>query len=427
MAESRAAGEQNLAEKLESHLTCPICLDTFQEPKLLQCFYVFCRECLERLVVQDGQGSSSLRCPTCRRSTALPSDTRDLTGILQPAFHVHALLEIQDALEKLKEPQKCGVAILLCEKCTKTSRAAVKYCQDCCKYVCEICTEMHGEWEDYSSHKLVTIEEMQGSIAASKHIPPKKGLHCSRHKGREVDLYCESCEELICLQCTVDKHYKPEHRYALVTDVIKQHKGEITASLAPVEEQLCAAGKMLEQLDAQLQDLDGQQRNCEACIQQETRHLQDILERRKSELLSQLHQQVQVTTNKLKAKKDKIEVAQSNLASCLEIVKDSLKLASHGEIMKMKRALFKQIQETTKNFNVDTSSLTCETSDVKFLISDNLTQDCQQFGDIIQTKITACTHRCYATGKGLEMVELGERATVILHVPTGIDDKDCTS
>ena len=74
MAESRAVAKQAL-KKLEDQLTCAICLDAFKDPKLLQCFHVYCKDCLQRLVVQDRQGQLSLRCPTCRQSTLLPPAT----------------------------------------------------------------------------------------------------------------------------------------------------------------------------------------------------------------------------------------------------------------------------------------------------------------------------------------------------------------
>ena len=102
MAEFSAVAHQAL-KKLEDHLTCPICFEAFKDPKMLQCFHVYCKDCLQRLVVQDQQGQLSLRCPTCRQSTVLPQAT-GVSG-LQSAFHVHHLLEIKDALEKVKEPQ----------------------------------------------------------------------------------------------------------------------------------------------------------------------------------------------------------------------------------------------------------------------------------------------------------------------------------
>ena len=57
--------------KLEDQLTCDICLDSYSELKLLQCFHVFCKQCLEQLVVCDHQGLS-LHCPHCHQTNLLP-------------------------------------------------------------------------------------------------------------------------------------------------------------------------------------------------------------------------------------------------------------------------------------------------------------------------------------------------------------------
>ena len=164
MAESQAVANQAL-KKLEDQLTCAICLDAFKDPKLLQCFHVYCKDCLQRLVVQDRQGQLSLRCPTCRQSTLLPPGA-NVSG-LQPAFHIHHLFEIQEALEKTKEPQK-----VQCEKCTKTSRTATKFCRDCGKFICEKCSEMHSEWEEFSKHEVVSNEQIQSNV--KQLVPPKK-------------------------------------------------------------------------------------------------------------------------------------------------------------------------------------------------------------------------------------------------------------
>ena len=224
MAESQRTVTNRALKKLEDQLTCAICLDAFKDPKLLQCFHVYCKDCLQRLVVQDRQGQVSLRCPTCRQSTLLPPAT-SVSG-LQPAFHIHHLFEIQEALEKMKEPQK-----VQCDKCTKTSRTATNFCRDCGKFICEKCSEMRGEWEEFSKpHEVVSIEQIHSNV--KQLVPPKKvSLYCSQHQGKEFDLYCETCEELICLHCTVKKH--KDHQYDLVGDTFERHKAEITASLQP--------------------------------------------------------------------------------------------------------------------------------------------------------------------------------------------------
>ena len=83
-----------MAVKIEDQLQCSICLDTYTDPKLLQCFHVYCRQCLVPLVDRDQWGQLGLTCPACRQVTPVPN--RGVAG-LQSAFHIKELMEKQVA------------------------------------------------------------------------------------------------------------------------------------------------------------------------------------------------------------------------------------------------------------------------------------------------------------------------------------------
>ena len=82
MAEPSSVAEEAL-RKITDQLECSVCLDTYNDVKLLPCFHSFCKRCLERLVVQDCNGHT-LTCPKCRRTTPLPP--AGVSG-LQTDFH----------------------------------------------------------------------------------------------------------------------------------------------------------------------------------------------------------------------------------------------------------------------------------------------------------------------------------------------------
>ena len=403
MAESQAAVAKQALKKLEDQLTCAICLDAFRDPKLLQCFHVYCKDCLQQLVVTDREGQLSLRCPTCRQSTLLPQAS-SVSG-LQSAFLIHHLFEIQDTLKKVKDPQK-----VQCEKCTVTTRTATNFCRDCGEFICEKCTETHREWKELSKHEVVSIGQIKSNV--KQLVPPKKvTLYCSLHEGMKLDLYCETCGELICLHCTVKKH--KDHQYDLVGDTFERHKAEITASLEPVEKQLGIVSKALEKFGIRSHGLDELEVALEANIGQEIRKLQELLEVRKAELVSQMKQLIQVKRKNLAAQKDEVETVHTQLASCLSFVWESLRTGSQGEVMKMKKTVLKQIKEMTDNFKPDMLP-PCELANVRFIASPELTQACQQFGEVSLLK--TFPEKCYATGKGLEIAKSDERSTAFLHI-----------
>ena len=269
---------------------------------------------------------------------------------------------------------------------------------------------MHREWKELTKHEVVSMEQIQSNV--KQLVPPKKvTLYCSQHEGMKLDLYCETCGELICLHCTVKKH--KDHQYDLVGDTFEKHKAEITTSLEPVEEQLSVVSKALEQFDLQSQELDKLEVAMEANIGQQIRHLQELLEARKAELVGQMKQLIQTKKKNLASQKDEVETVHAQLVSCLSFVRESLRTGSQGEVMKMKKAVVKQIKEMTDNFEPDMLP-PCEPANVKFTSSPELSKSCRQFGRVFLQH--TFPGKCYATGKGLEVAETGERATAVLHV-----------
>ena len=57
------------SEDRRENLTCAICMDIFDHPKLLPCSHTFCLECLEDLTSSNAQ---SFSCPICRELTRVP-------------------------------------------------------------------------------------------------------------------------------------------------------------------------------------------------------------------------------------------------------------------------------------------------------------------------------------------------------------------
>ncbi|NXL78888.1 TRI59 protein, partial [Leptocoma aspasia] len=60
-------------EQLEEELTCPICCDTFSEPRVLPCSHTFCLPCLQGVLQPPGAAGRCLSCPSCRAVLAVPA------------------------------------------------------------------------------------------------------------------------------------------------------------------------------------------------------------------------------------------------------------------------------------------------------------------------------------------------------------------
>ena len=333
---------EKVLKKVEDEITtCSICLDTYTDPKLLQCFHVYCQDCLKRMVIQDQQGQLILTCPSCRQVTPVPAG--EVAG-LQPAFHINRLLGIM---------------------------------------------EEHKEKDDGSAHA-------ENSSSSSSPQDPAT-VSCSEHVQEELKLYCETCGKLICFKCAIKGGQHHDHEYELLDKAFEKYKEEISTSLEPVEKQMATINQALEQLDTCHGKIIEQQATIEGDIHRTIGRLQAILEARKTQLISQLHQITQSKLKSLAAQRDQLETTLAQLGSCQHFMKKSMETDSHCDVLKMKTSVVKQVKELTSPFQLDFLKPYTK-ADLLYSGSPNTIVKCQSYGQLSAPNLPD-PFKCQATGK----------------------------
>ena len=388
---------QEALKKVTAQLECGICLDEYKDPKLLSCFHVFCKQCLEPLVLHRRE-QSLLDCPNCRHTTVLPP--QGVKGLCSD-FRMHHLFEIRDALTKAKEPQ--------CENCKKST--ATRFCRDCGKILCDKCTELHQLWGEFTNHQIVPISDIQSEAASL--ISPTKGkvMPCKKHPDNLLKIYCETCNELICNDCTIRLHQG--HQYDLISDTFPKHKQELVNQLEPVKHHLATVNQALHSFNARSREIHDQRAAIQADIHKEIDQLHQALEQRRTELIGQLDQLTQHKLKTLAAQRDPVELLHTQLNSCLEYVEGSLKTGTQGEILGMKAPVVKQIEQITTGCNLDT--LVPEEEANMFLVLDDIPVLNQPCPKVVELEPSA--DKSYITG-GMQTATVGELATDTVHVHT---------
>ena len=398
MAECPSSAEQAL-EKLNEQLTCPICLDQYTDPKLLHCFHVFCEKCLKPVARQTPQGQV-VECPNCRHLTSLPQE--GVSG-LQGACLIHHLFDIQDILKKVSTP-----AGTKCVKCKK--RDPTCYCRSC-GLLCESCKKPHIEWDEFASHELVSLDQLTKD-ATNLVTPVQKTLNCSKHPAKELDLYCETCQEVICRDCILKVHR--DHQYDLATDAFPQQKKVLVSSVEPVEQQLVSVNKALEDLKSLSGEISSQRQALETKIRAEIRLAHQALEAREEVLISQLDQMTREKLKNVAAQQDQLELVATRLKSCCGFLQESLRTGSQVEILAMGKPFVQQVQDVTSSFKPKSLEPE-EEADMVFVSNQNeLSRVCQQFGQVIANPV--CHDKCSAEGDGLKLAVVGKTATATVKV-----------
>ena len=281
-------------------------------------------------------------------------------------------------------------------------------------FLCQECAEIHQKWKSSRNHKLVAIIDIQASVDEASMVSLKREFSCCpKHPKNVCKIYCETCSELICSDCTIRLHQG--HQYDLISDTFPKYKQEILASLQPVKRHLAVVKKALQALDKREKEISDQKVATETDIDEQINQLQDSLEKRRAELKGQLDKLTQHKLKSLAAQRDQVKLLHTQLASCLEYVEDSMKTGTQGEILEMKAPVLKHIQDMTAKFKPDT--LVSEEEADMLLISDDipdLNRACCEVADVVEGHVV-CDDKSYVSGEGMETATVGEPTTVTFH------------
>ncbi len=256
-------------KKLKDQLECVICNDTYTEPKQLLCNHVFCRKCLVKLVKRDQQGMLSISCPICRQVTPVPArGPQDL----REAFHITPLLELQ-----------------------------------------------------VSFQMIVTNDAVDGNSSIRKIPSGNVVMHCFRHPEEDLTLYCNDCEDFICYKCAIQGGEHHSHNHELLRKAFEKYKEDIMASLEPMENQLEIITEALEKLGRRRMRVSDQKAAIKLDIKGRIARLHEILDAREEALTNHLNEITQAKLKELDSQQDQLETTQTQLSSCLDFMKESLK------------------------------------------------------------------------------------------------------
>lgn len=123
---------------LEETLTCPVCLDLFDDPRLLPCSHTFCGKCLH----STRTNRSLISCPLCRAH---------VLGQILPVNRIVSAL-----VEQFREGNRSIPIHAKCYDCKSYHKLEI--CCHCDTLLCTKCHHRHEiEWKnrDYRTNNLL--------------------------------------------------------------------------------------------------------------------------------------------------------------------------------------------------------------------------------------------------------------------------------
>ncbi|XP_058506633.1 nuclear factor 7, brain-like [Solea solea] len=274
--------ESSALDELQSELTCPVCLELFRDPVILECGHHFCQVCIVQCWEAKADEQSS--CPKCRKSCARRLRPNSL------------LCNVVDSVRKARAMDSTAALSVL-----------------------------------YPEHALEEPEEREpgssmSSVTSSIGLWPRLSMDMCEEHEEKLKLYCEDDQLPICLVCGMSRDHKT-HNVIPINEAFENYKDKLSVALERVQLQTEEATLFQKQTNdkillikeraADLEDLVSAEFGClrEFLLQEEER-IKEKLQKQKEEKLNQLEEALTQATEQI---------------SQLEITADQLRLKLREE------------------------------------------------------------------------------------------------
>ena len=122
-----------MEQELEEDVTCSVCKEIFQDPRILKCHHTICAACTKELT-KEGK----VKCPICRATSLSRGIVTD--------FRIAGLID------KLRKRSATGIKCFECEDATKV---ITFFCKQCELHFCNKCSKEHQQ--RYIFHENATL------------------------------------------------------------------------------------------------------------------------------------------------------------------------------------------------------------------------------------------------------------------------------
>ncbi|KAJ8254734.1 hypothetical protein GJAV_G00196790 [Gymnothorax javanicus] len=350
-------------ETLESELTCPICLELFEDPLLLPCAHSLCFGCAHRILVSHCatdecvESIGAFQCPTCRYVITLSQ--RGLDGLkrnvtLQNIIHRYQKAsasgpnspsETRRERPPLETPAMSSAPgeRVQCQFCEQDPpQEAVKTCVTCEVSYCEECLRAtHPNKKPFTGHRLA--EPLPDS-----HL---RGLACLEHEDEKVNMYCLTDEQLICSLCKLVGRHR-EHQVASLNDRYEKLKQALDSNLSCLIKRNNEMEALMAKLIQTCQQVEANASQQENKLLEECDLLIEIIQERRQIVTAKIKEGKAVRIRKLAQQIGNCKQCIERSSALITQAEHTLKESDHARFLQMAKNLSERVSMATASSQV---------------------------------------------------------------------------
>lgn len=316
-------------------LLCGVCKQFFHRPKLLRCLHSFCKSCIESLAGNVSGREGIVVCPICSSPSELGSKGTDELPV---NFLIAVELKNRNyVVEEKKAPIKCG-------NCEDNAEATGQ-CNECAEFLCDKCTNAHRRVRVTREHQIISLNELTTNDEENNNLCSRD--NCSDHSGEELTYFCQTCNKLICRECTVVSHPKTTHAFEPLKDAASKHRQEITALLDAIKMRNPFVKRALLEIEEACGDIPQHALAIEEQIKGSTTRYIRALKEREEQLLDDLEAMREYKATLLEQQKERLYKGMRDIESNCELIEKMLQEGNAVEIARVKDFMAGRLRNLT--------------------------------------------------------------------------------
>ena len=191
--------------------------------------------------------------------------------------------------------------------------------------------------------------------------PRKTEAICAKHDGETLKLFCQTCEEPICRDCTIIDHHG--HKYSFIKDLFVAEKEKTLKLVQEARAAISALESTVETVDIQEGKLEENSQKVQQCIDSFINAQIESLKVQGEHLKNELQKPILNQEEIFQTQKDSLFLCLGCLKSSVEFIEKALSGRNEAAVLTAKSQLSKQLNQATALADVkprDTISYTLQ-------------------------------------------------------------------
>jgi len=275
--------------KASDLVTCSMCLNVFDSPRLLPCRHCFCLNCIKGHC-EDNLPASKSFCPLCKQKFDIP-----IAGVEDLPCNSH--------LQRLVDYSKSSL------------------------HTGDVTNIDSGEQKDLSQRL--------------------RGMYCNKHGDQTTTSHCFDCRENVCSSCSNTYHKK--HQLKSIETFAAELKPRILADIQDVLSRITQIRNERERIEAEKDKLIEDMSREEAAIRQKGEELKFMIDRKVDEMVKELENIKTESLNSAEAAESRLQQVADTAHSYCEYSRDIETKGRPHDVVRYADAIHAQATDLLEN------------------------------------------------------------------------------